>query len=151
MVVIPPEGDTYYIGLPTTSQKAFFDANRKLFEFSCTTNYYHYYNLPDGRLGWMTMELNDMYVITKSNFNLKKLGWNSNDATYVEGTVVISFSPDSRGTEDIYLYEPYDMDIVKMLVRELAEARTIGYPTHERISEGIYKSLPLMSLIMVQK
>ena len=150
VVVIPPEGDIYYTRLPTTSGQAFLGAIEKRFKFGGSHDYYHYYNLPTGDIGWMTMAINDMFVNTKPNLNLEKLGWNSNDATYIEGTVVIYFSSDLRESEEIFFYEPYELNIVKMLVRELAEARTRGHPTRERMIEGIYKSLPLMPHVFLK-
>ena len=144
VVVIPPDKDMYYQRLPITTLKDHTHAESALLEGTCGGHYYHYFYLPNGDIGWMSMAYNDLFINTKINDNLSKLGWNAPDnrSTYMEGTVVVSFHTD--GTQpNMKFYEPYDMDTVKMLVKELAEARTDDHPRRERMMAGMYTSLPL--------
>jgi hypothetical protein len=107
-----------------------------------SSNFYHYYWLPGGVVGWMTMMMNDLFRTDDHlNVNLQDLGWVGTHAIY--GTVVISFSADSRETP-FFCYDSYSMDIVQQLLRELVEARTLGHPTRERVANGDYMRLPAM-------
>jgi hypothetical protein len=143
VVVIPPHrGSIYYTDLPATDLQQWSDATKALLEDTRCNNYYHYYWLPGGVVGWMTMTMNDLFQKEQHlNVNLQELGWSGPNEIY--GTVVISFGTDSRESP-LYFFDSYSMDIVEKLLRELVEARTMGHPTRERIAVGEYMHLPAM-------
>jgi hypothetical protein len=143
VVVIPPRrGSIYYTDLPATDLREWVDATTALLEDTRCNDYYHYYWLPGGVVGWMTMTMNDLFKKEQHlNLNLQDLGWSGPDEIY--GTVVISFGSDSRESP-FYLFDSYSMDIVEQLLCELVQARTDGHPTQERIANGEYMHLPAM-------
>jgi hypothetical protein len=75
------------------------------------------------------------------NTNLKTLGWNSHPGNKIQGQVIVQFS-DGEITGGMTYSEPYDLDAVKSLVKELEEARAPGYPTRDRCALGYYQILP---------
>ena len=123
----------------------------KLFRIHVATHKatFHYYWLPNKQVGWMTVTCADMFRDQPTNENLRKLGWNREGGTTMKGTVVVQFTQEQPGSSmsacgwksnDKY-YEPYDLKTVKALVRELAESRTFGHATRDKIAAGDYHLL----------
>uniref|UniRef100_A0A7S1VIR4 Uncharacterized protein n=1 Tax=Grammatophora oceanica TaxID=210454 RepID=A0A7S1VIR4_9STRA len=142
VVVVPPTGDIRYEDVPVTSLEAYVQAKQAFLEDSRSNNIYHYYRLPEDKIGYMTMKVNDSFLNYPVNTNLVRLGWTS-PAETIQGTVVVSFSNEQQ-TMTPTLYEPYELVTVKRLLNELAEARVPRHPTRNRIAKGHYLRLDPM-------
>jgi hypothetical protein len=89
----------------------------------------------------MSFTAADMFIDQPINSNLTALGWNSGPENNIQGQVIVQFS-DGGVNGDTTYYEPYDLDTVKLLVKDLVEARTPGHPTRDRCARGHYRTLP---------
>lgn len=146
-VIVPPTGDIYCKEYPIRKLKDLVDAKKEDISIPASP-YYHFYNRRgEGDIGWMNVTLHDMFHGLPENENLTRLGWNRTNATRVHGPVIVMFSGDGR-YGDTTFYEPYDIGIVKTLLTELAEARTTGHPTRDRIARGDYRTFPKMPGIL---
>jgi hypothetical protein len=140
-VVIPTEGDIYYKEYPARSLEKRVEAMKMDIDGIGMSNYYHYYHRSgESELGYMSFTTADMFQDQPVNSNLTALGWNTRPGNQIQGQVIVQFS-DGGLTGDTTYYEPYDLDLVQSLVKELEEARTPGHPTRNRCAQGRYRKL----------
>jgi hypothetical protein len=143
-VIIPTDGKIYYKEYPARSLEKRVQAMQKDIDdpYGGMSNYYHYYRRSgESELGYMSFTAADSFQNQPVNSNLTALGWNSRAGNNIQGQVIVQFS-DGGLTGDTTYYEPYDLDTVKSLVKELEEARTPGHPTRDRCARGHYRTLP---------
>jgi hypothetical protein len=143
-VIIPTDGEIYYKEYPARSLEKRVQAMQKDIDdpYGGSCNYYHYYRRSgESELGYMSFTAADLFKDQPVNSNLTALGWNSRPDNKIQGQVIVQFS-DGGLTGDTTYYEPYDLDLVKSLVKELEESRTSGHPTRDRCARGHYRTLP---------
>jgi hypothetical protein len=144
-VVIPTEGAIYFKEYPARTLDERIEALKSDIDdpYGNTSNYYYYYRRNgESALGYMTFTAADTFRTQPINSNLTTLGWNSRPDNTIQGPVVIQFSDGGiNETGDTMYWEPYDLDTVKTMVKELQQARTSGHPTRDKCARGDYRTL----------
>jgi hypothetical protein len=161
LVVIPPKGAIFYKDVPASTYSEWVASREACFapeqEF-CDSQEIHHHTfllLPDGNRGVLQLETQELFTDDLPlNENMAELGWGKY-AEKIQGTVVVSFFYEENNEEiedpATMLLEPYNVDTVKLLLREMAAVRTPGHPpTAQRIAAGNYMKLPARPAIVLK-